>query len=301
MKDRCFLIHRSAFRISFILSILSIPVNFFPNANGIGRNRLNMETKPRINSLITLVCIIAITSLLSACAKTNEETQPYPTPKQPTASATQTASPALTPDAAPAEKSPTLDLTPPQPDEVRAAVARIYQKTVTVEAEDAGRAVVGDFNGDDSADLAVVVHPDAKAVAELNSELANWIVEDPHQVLLPAAPLSGKHPGMSKDTDTVIVHRPNAEERARIESGDTLLVVIHGYHQQGWRNPDARQTYLLKNAVGTDLTPEPRAQIRNELKTRHPRPDIRGDVIKQKLDNASGFLYWTGAKYGWFH
>jgi len=56
--------------------------------------------------------------------------------------------------------------------------------------------VVGDFNGDGSEDLAVVVKPNETKLAEVNSEMANWILEDPKKIVLPssslAVPISNK-------------------------------------------------------------------------------------------------------------
>ena len=36
----------------------------------------------------------------------------------------------------------------------------------------------------------------------------------------------------------------------RVEENELLLAVIHGYGTQGWRDAQATQTYLLKNAAG---------------------------------------------------
>ena len=39
------------------------------------------------------------------------------------------------------------------------------------------------------------------------------------------------------------------------------------------------------------------AQTSSQKKT----PRLLGDVIRERLGDESGFLYWTGASYGWFH
>src|SRR5262249_50762031 len=78
-----------------------------------------------------------------------------------------------------------------------------------------------------------------------------------------------------------------------------LLAVIHGDGPQGWRNPEALNTYLLKNAVGNNLTPESKkaAQAAAGGKVRPVR--LRGDVIQQRLAGQSGYIFWTGADYAW--
>ena len=153
------------------------------------------------------------------------------------------------------------------------------------------QAVVGDFNGDGSSDIAVVVRPDRGRLDDLNSEFANWTLEDPTQVARPDPHQFDPHQGVQK-------LKPTAE-RPRVAPGDVLLAVIHGYESKGWRNPDARQTYLLKNAVGGEMRAKGGMDAQREI----PKTTLRlhGDIIQEKLGGASGFLYWTGAKYGWFH
>src|SRR5262249_21228237 len=142
---------------------------------------------------------------------------------------------------APAMPSPTP--APPQPPprlaEVREKVAGIYQQSVTVYPQGDGcLAITGDFNGDSSQDLAVVVRPAAGKLDRINSELANWIIRDPHSV----KPPSSRHMSIRLSSG-----------RVKVAQGDLLLAVIHGYGAAGWRNPSARQSYLLRNVVGQDM------------------------------------------------
>jgi hypothetical protein len=178
---------------------------------------------------------------------------------------------------------------PPAGADVRAALERVYKGAV---APDGGapRAAAGDFNGDGSEDLMVVVRPAAGRVDELNDELANWIVTDPLTVLPPDPREFDPHEGVQK-------LKPR-EGRPRVEAGDGLVVVLHGYGEGGWRNPEAMQTYLLKNVAGSELRAEAPAAARAAARTKTPR--LRGDVLQEKLGGARGFLYWTGAGYGWF-
>jgi hypothetical protein len=84
-----------------------------------------------------------------------------------------------------------------------------------------------------------------------------------------------------------------------IEERDLLLAVVHGYGPQGWRNPLARQSYLLKNAVGAGIKLTPfKEAIKIVGKYKDPL-QLRGDVVSEALDNKQGLLYYTGAKYAW--
>src|SRR5690349_5324947 len=94
--------------------------------------------------------------------------------------------------------------------------------------------VVGDFNGDGSQDIAIAVEPVKEALDELNSDVAAWRIRDPLVSDLPPM---------------MIVKRDEPPPRPTIAANDALLLaVIHGYGPQGWRDPQARQTILLKNA-----------------------------------------------------
>jgi len=75
--------------------------------------------------------------------------------------------------------------------------------------------LVGDFNGDNSEDIAITVKPAKGKLSELNGEYVNWIVEDPRQV----------HHSPEQKKQPVTVGRD-----------DLLLAVIHGYEREGWRS-----------------------------------------------------------------
>ena len=161
----------------------------------------------------------------------------------------------------------------PQPTEaeIRAALQRTYADAVALDKSSATPFIVGDFNGDDSEDIAIVVKPRSEKLSDLNSEYVNWTFEDPQ----------------------------NIQQIARgVKAKDTLLAVIHGRERQGWRNVRARQTYLLKNAVGTEFAAEPVNQLRTSGES-EALPQLRGDVIREKLNGNTGIIYWNGGKYAW--
>jgi hypothetical protein len=83
-----------------------------------------------------------------------------------------------------------------------------------------------------------------------------------------------------------------------VRQEDVLLAVLHGHGATGWRNPEARQSYLVRNAVGDRLEPRSMEQAADALAgTGVAR--LRGDVIVEAIGGRPGFLYWTGAKYAW--
>lgn len=153
--------------------------------------------------------------------------------------------------------------------ELHAVVKRNYEDVVTIDDSRPTPFIIGDFNGDSSEDIAVVVKP--RKLSDLNSEYVNWILEDPHHL---------------------------QQASINVRKNDLLLAVIHGHKGEGWRHEFARQTYLLKNAVGTDLATMSITQLRSSGESRL-LPSLRGDVIREKLQGSGGIIYWTGGKYAW--
>jgi len=181
----------------------------------------------------------------------------------------------------------TTKVAPPQAtSELQVVTARIYKDTVTVDNSRNDNFVIGDFNGDGSQDIVVVVKPGKGMLPELNSEYSNWIREDPVEVEKLAAHLQDQQ-SIKKRKPTIVTAR------------DNLLVVIHGYQAAGWRDPNATQTYLLKNAVGEKLSTESSASLLSDPVNRQQLPPLLGDVIRETLNGNPGFLYWTGARYSW--
>lgn len=229
------------------------------------------------------VCLfIAITiAALSGCAKP---------PEQPVKEAPPTATVEPTAPLQPAQAAqPEAQKMAPAPmatiAEARAAIERLYKDAVSVDASYSPNFVVGDFNGDGSQDIAVVVKPAKEKLADINHELASWMIRDPLAETLPQL--------MIKQNPNEPKPRPVVTERDEL-----LLAVIHGYGQPGWRNPEAQQTYLLKSAVGKDIKTETK---KNLLKTSpDKRPPLLGDVLSETIVGQRGFIFYTGATYAWY-
>lgn len=168
----------------------------------------------------------------------------------------------------------------PQPSEIDDKAARIFKGAVEIDPSHKTPALVGDFNGDGSEDVAFVVRPTAHGLEEINSEVSNWTLSDPQKVALP-----DPHEA---------VRKLSTPARVQAERGDLLLAVIHGYGDGGWRNPAAQQTYLLRNALGRDPKVESKQDASYRFNLR-----FRGDVIDQELSGSRGVLEWTGATYAW--
>lgn len=167
--------------------------------------------------------------------------------------------------------------------EVQEVVARSGQNAFALD----GRGfVVGDFNGDGSQDIAVVVRPANDMLAKVNSPYAIWKVEDPHQIVGP-------------DLNKRVQRTRVLQKTVRISDGDVLLMVIHGYGDKGWRVRVVNGIYVLKNVAGASIRKQTmRESLTATAKEKNPTI-LKGDVITQILAGQSGFLFWTGAAYAW--
>ena len=163
---------------------------------------------------------------------------------------------------------------PPQPDEVRTVVARVFAGALRVERRPAPAGIAGDFNGDGWPDLAVGGRPAEGRLGELGDELANWILEDPRGP-------------RSRPADV------------RVEANDPLLAIVHGHGPEGWRSDEARQAYLLRGAFARlETRPLDRARLASRSKT---VTRSRKDALVGTLAGQRGFLLWRGAWYSWHH
>ena len=175
-----------------------------------------------------------------------------------------------TPETTPAKTAPneTAKLT-----DVEAAVQRVFKGAAVVDPDYKSSFLVGDFNGDTSQDLAVVLKPVPEKIADMNAR-PFWLLRDPRVPYDPRTPL-------------------------HIEKDDVLLAVIHGYGANDWRDPEATQTFLLKNVVGADMRVQDGKEfVKNNTGRRMPRP--QGDLIGEKLKGSEGYLYYNAANYSWY-
>ncbi len=217
---------------------------------------VNPERKLRI----ALAIVIAICTLLWSCS-----TAPKP--------AAEGLAPApATPTEKPAEPA---TLAAAESHEVQDAVKRVFKESVVIDTSRQRAFVTGDFNGDLSQDLAVVLKPTPAKLPDLNEEYPAWILRD----------LSGSTKSKSP--------------RLAIAADEELLAVIHGFGAKGWRDQQATQTFLLKNAAGSKLEAQPAKSVLAANRGRKA-PSLGGDVVAEVLDGRPGYIYYRNASYVWY-
>ena len=239
-----------------------------------------------------LLCLSALilttTVALAGCGRKQEEAKPIAVerPVKPPPSPITAILPVQQPAINAVTANETPKPLPPKPEDVNEVLARAYQKVVAPDTSYEPPFVVGDFNGDGSEDLAIAVKPHEEMLGEINNELANWVLEDPRNISLP---------GALSNTQT-----PASERKpVRASKGDSMLAIVHGVGSQGWRNPEAKQTFLLKNGVGNDMETQTLKSLRTG-KYKQRLPPLRGDGIKETVRGKAGLILWTGAKYAWY-
>jgi len=167
--------------------------------------------------------------------------------------------------------TPSVAIAPKLP-EVQNKIKTVFKGAAVLHPSHNPNFFSGDFNGDASEDLVVILKP--VNLEEMNRQFAPWLVRDP---------------------------RSNSSTRVRlpIEKDDTLLAVIHGFGTNDWRDPDATQTFVLKNVVGNDLKVETGKEFAEANSGRKlPRP--QGDLIGETIDGARGYLYFATSNYSWY-
>jgi hypothetical protein len=234
----------------------------------------------------TLVFVLVALASLVLCSCANPE-QPH-VEEQPKAQEP----PPVASTASHPETREAVKLPPPQPDEVQEKVRTVFGEAAIADINRRPYFLVGDFNGDASQDLAVVLKPAPGKLDQLNDDYPKWMTRDPLSSVLPKPVVATNQPPL-----------PNNPASARgipVLPGDTLLAVIHGHGPKGWRDPEATQTYLLKNVAGEAIRTQERKEVaRSKGK---PMPQIDGDVIDQRLLGQLGFLYFSypQASYEWY-
>jgi len=153
-------------------------------------------------------------------------------------------------------------------------VRRVFKDAALLDTSRNPNFITGDFNGDSSQDIAVILKPAPGKIAQMNEEIPSWILKDPFVTNQPATPL-------------------------HVGENELLLAVVHGYGPNGWRDPQATQTFLLKNAVGSS----PKSEDKNQFVTANrgkKLPRLRGDLIGEVLRGKPGYLYYADATYAWY-
>ncbi len=204
-----------------------------------------------------LTSIALLCTLVSGCSKSNNALVEAPPTYQPSPVAPQIKMPKLV-----APKLP----------EVQDAVHRVFKDAAVIDSSTNPDFFTGDFNGDTSEDLAVVLKPVPNKIADLNEEYPAWLLRDPFST-----------------------------ERAsvNVKEGDVLLAIIHGYGDNDWRDSQATQTFLLKNVVGSNISVKTAQEFLKANSGKSlPRP--KGDLIAQTLRGNNGYLYYASANYSWY-
>jgi hypothetical protein len=173
------------------------------------------------------------------------------------------------------QSQPAASVSPPQLTGVQQAVKRVFKNAALIDENGSPSFVVGDFNGDRSEDIAVIIKTAPGKVSEMNQQFPPWILKDP---------FVNSEPGMTP---------------LRVSERETLLAVIHGYGATGWHDSQATQTYLLKNVLGENIETRTKAEAiaANQGKK---LPQLQGDLISETLRGKQGYLYYAGSTYSWY-
>lgn len=159
----------------------------------------------------------------------------------------------------------------PNTAEVRNKIKTIFKDAAVLHPNHNPNFLSGDFNGDGSQDLVVILKP--VKIEEMNQQ-SPWLVRDP---------------------------RSNISTRVRppIQKDETLLAVIHGFGTNDWRDPEATQTFVLKNVVGSDMKVKTGKEF-VEANTGRKLPRPQGDLIGETIDGTQGYLYYATSNYSWY-
>lgn len=223
---------------------------------------LSKITKKRLVGLLVRCSLLFSCAFLLSCSKVDKRKAEAP--------------PVQVTNAVPAEPTNQVS-SPPAPDlgMVEEAVKRVFGDSALLDKNRKPIFVTGDFNGDLSQDVAVVLRPAPDKLSNLNEEFPRWIIRD------------------------LFERGESRVPRLRVAANEALLAIIHGYEANGWRDPQATQTYLLKNAVGSGMQTH-QAKVVTAATTGKKVPRFRGEVIGEVLNGTSGYVYYAEATYSWY-
>lgn len=159
--------------------------------------------------------------------------------------------------------------------EVQDAVRRVFKDSAVIDSSAKPNFFTGDFNGDDSQDLAVVIKPAAGKLSDMNEEYPSWLLRDP----------------------TVDVE--SRKSTLNVVNDESLLAIIHGFGNNNWRDSQATQTFLLKNVVGSNMSVVSGNEF-SAANTGKKLPQPQGDLIGERLHGSDGYLYYASANYAWY-
>ena len=173
------------------------------------------------------------------------------------------------------QSQPTATVSTTRLTEAQEAVNRVFKNAALIDESRSPSFVVGDFNGDRSEDIAVLIKTAPGKVSDMNQQFPPWILKDP---------FVSSEPGMTP---------------LRIAESETLLAVIHGYGAAGWHDSQATQTYLLKNVLGEKIETRTKAEA-IAVNQGKKLPQLQGDLISEILRGKPGYLYYAGSTYLWY-
>src|SRR6476660_8220120 len=129
----------------------------------------NDHLRKRAYSFVQLIVSAFVIASAAACSKSPNSAELRPIPIS--ASPTSTTPPQIQSALGLGKPSPTPAAA--EISEVASAIARGFDKSVTIDQSHTPAFVTGDFNGDGSQDLAVVTKASDNALPEINNQLAN--------------------------------------------------------------------------------------------------------------------------------
>jgi hypothetical protein len=238
----------------------------------------------RLSSCLLIVAAF-VTFVGCAKARAVQTVEEEPPAAQPTATIS-----------APAPKpADTSKMPEPKLEEVHEAVTRVFKDAVTIDSSRTPSFFVGEFNGDESQDLAVILKPVPSKLSYLNQEFPGWIAREPlKEVLLPKSRV------LAQPAIATGYENPAAGQTVRFMPNDVLFAIIHGYGEKGWRDAEATQTHVLRDVVGENIRTLPLAGAMKTYKAVKPFPNIYGDLIQETLVGQVGFLHFAGGMYEWY-
>jgi len=219
-----------------------------------------MRTKRRWFGYFLLTLVIVLSYISGGCSSKRNRVVEAPPAYQPS-------------PVGPQIKMP--NVVPAKLTEVQEAVRRVFKDAAVIDSTLNPNFLTGDFNGDASQDLAVVLRPAREKLAEMNEQYPSWLLRDP------------------------LLRSAQARPALTVEERDVLLAIIHGYGENDWRDSQATQTFLLKNVVGSNLVVKSAKDFQSARSGRKlPRP--QGDLIQETLRGSDGFIYYASANYSWY-